>query len=142
MLKAYDVMTRPLATCAPDTSVTDVAATMRDRDALVSVRRRDRVPLSNGQGSATSASPFKVTLTFRGDGAPRQLTEHPSRIHAQRQTTCGVCMRASQTWVIAWWGFLVGTRGHLQVLDRMPQDRRRIGNSISADRADSIQRDW
>jgi len=32
MLKAYDVMTRPLATCAPDTSVTDVAATMRDRD--------------------------------------------------------------------------------------------------------------
>ena len=32
MLKAYDVMTRPLATCAPSTSVTDVAAIMRDRD--------------------------------------------------------------------------------------------------------------
>jgi CBS domain-containing protein len=32
MLKAYDVMTRPLATCAPETSVTDVAAIMRDRD--------------------------------------------------------------------------------------------------------------
>ncbi len=32
MLKAYEVMTRPLATCEPDTSVTDVAATMRDRD--------------------------------------------------------------------------------------------------------------
>ena len=32
MLKAYEVMTHPLATCAPDASVTDVAATMRDRD--------------------------------------------------------------------------------------------------------------
>src|SRR5512145_1962316 len=32
MQKAYDVMTRPLAMCAPDASVTDVAATMRDRD--------------------------------------------------------------------------------------------------------------
>jgi CBS domain-containing protein len=32
MLKAYEVMTHPLATCAPDTNVTDVAATMRDRD--------------------------------------------------------------------------------------------------------------
>jgi CBS domain-containing protein len=32
MQKAYDVMTRPLATCAPETSVTDVATTMRDRD--------------------------------------------------------------------------------------------------------------
>lgn len=32
MMKAYEVMTRALATCAPDASVTDVAATMRDRD--------------------------------------------------------------------------------------------------------------
>jgi CBS domain-containing protein len=32
MLKAYEVMTHPLATCAPDANVTDVAATMRDRD--------------------------------------------------------------------------------------------------------------
>src|SRR5512147_1752808 len=32
MLKAYEVMTHPLATCAPEASVTDVAATMRDRD--------------------------------------------------------------------------------------------------------------
>jgi CBS domain-containing protein len=32
MLKAYEVMTHPLATCAPDTHVTDVAAIMRDRD--------------------------------------------------------------------------------------------------------------
>ncbi len=32
MLKAYEVMTHPLAMCAPDASVTDVAATMRDRD--------------------------------------------------------------------------------------------------------------
>jgi CBS domain-containing protein len=32
MLKAYEVMTHPLATCAPDTNVTDVAAIMRDRD--------------------------------------------------------------------------------------------------------------
>ena len=32
MLKAYEVMTHPLAMCAPDTNVTDVAATMRDRD--------------------------------------------------------------------------------------------------------------
>ncbi len=32
MLKAYEVMTHPLAVCAPDASVTDVAATMRDRD--------------------------------------------------------------------------------------------------------------
>jgi CBS domain-containing protein len=32
MLKAYDVMTRPLATCALSTCVTDVAAIMRDRD--------------------------------------------------------------------------------------------------------------
>jgi len=32
MLKAFEVMTRPLATCAPDANVTDVAAIMRDRD--------------------------------------------------------------------------------------------------------------
>ena len=32
MLKAFEVMSRPLATCAPDTNVTDVAAIMRDRD--------------------------------------------------------------------------------------------------------------
>ena len=32
MLKAYEVMTHPLAMCAPDANVTDVAATMRDRD--------------------------------------------------------------------------------------------------------------
>jgi CBS domain-containing protein len=32
MLKAFEVMTRPLATCAPDAKVTDVAAIMRDRD--------------------------------------------------------------------------------------------------------------
>jgi CBS domain-containing protein len=32
MLKAFEVMTRPLATCAPDASVADVAAIMRDRD--------------------------------------------------------------------------------------------------------------
>ena len=32
MLKAYEVMTHPLAICAPEASVTDVAATMRDRD--------------------------------------------------------------------------------------------------------------
>ena len=32
MLKAFEVMTHPLAMCAPETSVTDVAATMRDRD--------------------------------------------------------------------------------------------------------------
>ncbi len=32
MLKAYEVMTRPLATCAPDANVTDVAAIMRDHD--------------------------------------------------------------------------------------------------------------
>ncbi len=32
MLKAYEVMTHPLAVCAPEASVTDVAATMRDRD--------------------------------------------------------------------------------------------------------------
>ena len=32
MLKAFEVMSRPLATCIPDTNVTDVAAIMRDRD--------------------------------------------------------------------------------------------------------------
>ena len=32
MLKAFEVMTRPLATCGPDTNVTDVAAIMHDRD--------------------------------------------------------------------------------------------------------------
>lgn len=32
MLKAYEVMTRTLATCSSDTSVAQVAATMRDRD--------------------------------------------------------------------------------------------------------------
>ena len=32
MLKAYEVMTRALATCAPDASVADAAAMMRDRD--------------------------------------------------------------------------------------------------------------
>jgi CBS domain-containing protein len=32
MLKAFEVMTRPLATCAPDANVTAVAAIMRDRD--------------------------------------------------------------------------------------------------------------
>src|SRR5512135_1892707 len=32
MLKAYEVMTHPLATCAPEASVTDVAAIMRDRN--------------------------------------------------------------------------------------------------------------
>jgi CBS domain-containing protein len=32
MLKAYEVMTHALATCAPDTSVTHVAEIMRDRD--------------------------------------------------------------------------------------------------------------
>jgi CBS domain-containing protein len=32
MLKAYEVMTRALATCAPDASVAHVAAMMRDRD--------------------------------------------------------------------------------------------------------------
>jgi CBS domain-containing protein len=32
MTKAYEVMTRVLATCAPDTSVSHVAAIMRDRD--------------------------------------------------------------------------------------------------------------
>jgi len=32
MLKAFEVMTRPLATCAPEASVTEVAAIMRDRD--------------------------------------------------------------------------------------------------------------
>ena len=32
MLKAFEVMTRPLATCAPEAHVTDVAAIMRDRD--------------------------------------------------------------------------------------------------------------
>jgi len=32
MLKAFEVMSRPLATCAPEVNVTDVAAMMRDRD--------------------------------------------------------------------------------------------------------------
>ena len=32
MLKAYDIMTHNLATCAPDASVAQVAAIMRDRD--------------------------------------------------------------------------------------------------------------
>jgi CBS domain-containing protein len=32
MLKAFEVMSRPLATCAPEANVTDVAAIMRDRD--------------------------------------------------------------------------------------------------------------
>ena len=32
MLKAHEVMTRPLATCTPDASVAEVAAIMRDRD--------------------------------------------------------------------------------------------------------------
>ncbi len=32
MLKAYEVMTRTLATCSPDASVSHVAAMMRDRD--------------------------------------------------------------------------------------------------------------
>lgn len=32
MQKAYEVMTRTLATCAPETSVSQVAATLRDRD--------------------------------------------------------------------------------------------------------------
>lgn len=32
MLKAYEVMTRALATCAPDASVTDAATIMRERD--------------------------------------------------------------------------------------------------------------
>jgi CBS domain-containing protein len=32
MLKAYEVMTHALATCAPDASVAQVAAIMRDRD--------------------------------------------------------------------------------------------------------------
>jgi CBS domain-containing protein len=32
MLKTYEVMTRALATCTPDTSVSQVAAIMRDRD--------------------------------------------------------------------------------------------------------------
>jgi CBS domain-containing protein len=32
MPKAFEVMTRPLATCAPEANVTDVAAIMRDRD--------------------------------------------------------------------------------------------------------------
>jgi CBS domain-containing protein len=32
MLKAFEVMSRPLATCAPEANVTDVAAMMRDRD--------------------------------------------------------------------------------------------------------------
>jgi len=32
MLKAYEVMTHGLATCAPDVSVANVAATMRERD--------------------------------------------------------------------------------------------------------------
>lgn len=32
MAKAFEVMTRALATCAPDTTVAEVAATMRDRD--------------------------------------------------------------------------------------------------------------
>jgi len=32
MMKAYDVMTRSLATCAPDARVAEVAAIMRDRD--------------------------------------------------------------------------------------------------------------
>jgi CBS domain-containing protein len=32
MLKAFEVMSRPLATCAPEANVTDVAAIMRDHD--------------------------------------------------------------------------------------------------------------
>src|SRR5512137_1748210 len=32
MLKAHEVMTQALATCAPDASVAQVAAIMRDRD--------------------------------------------------------------------------------------------------------------
>lgn len=32
MMKAYEVMTHSLATCSPDTSVSNVAAIMRDRD--------------------------------------------------------------------------------------------------------------
>jgi CBS domain-containing protein len=32
MLKAFEVMTRPLATCAPESNVAEVAAIMRDRD--------------------------------------------------------------------------------------------------------------
>ena len=32
MVKAFDVMTHPLATCTPETSVAQVAALMRDRD--------------------------------------------------------------------------------------------------------------
>jgi CBS domain-containing protein len=41
MAKAFEVMTRSLVTCAPDARVTDVAATMRDRNIGVVLILRD-----------------------------------------------------------------------------------------------------
>ena len=70
MLKAYDVMTRPLATCAPDTSVTDVAATMRDRDI------GDVLIVEEGQlrGIVTDRDLALQALTGQDD--PRQTPIH------------------------------------------------------------------
>jgi len=70
MLKAYDVMTRPLATCAPDTSVTDVAATMRDRDI------GDVLIVEEGQlrGIVTDRDLALQALTGQAD--PRQTPIH------------------------------------------------------------------
>jgi CBS domain-containing protein len=70
MLKAYEVMTRPLATCAPDTSVTDVAATMRDRDI------GDVLIVEDGQlrGIVTDRDLALQALTGQAD--PRQTPIH------------------------------------------------------------------
>ena len=70
MLKAYEVMTRPLATCAPDTSVTDVAATMRDRDI------GDVLIVEEGQlrGIVTDRDLALQALTGQDD--PRQTPIH------------------------------------------------------------------
>ncbi len=78
MLKAYEVMTHPLATCAPEASVTDVAATMRDRDI------GDVLIVEDGKlhGIVTDRDLALQALTGQDDptaDAHPQVYEHQSR---------------------------------------------------------------
>ena len=70
MLKAYEMMTHALATCAPDTSVAHVAAIMRDRDI------GDVLVMEDGKlrGIVTDRDLALQALTGKDD--PRQTPIH------------------------------------------------------------------
>ena len=80
MLKAFEVMTRPLATCAPEAHVTDVAAIMRDRDI------GDVLIVEDGKLSGIVTDRDLTLQALTGEDDPRQT---PVRKYMSTQVVTG-----------------------------------------------------